>query len=107
MVMSVSTGPGSGCATSRLLRRRLLLGGEAERGVDADRLAVEVVVLNDALHQVCVLRRAAHALRERDALAEVLRGLLLRHAVRRGEEGAGRDAVDPDATDREVAGGHD
>src|SRR4051812_28991814 len=101
--MSASTAVRSGCATTSSPRAAgLLLGCEAQRGVDADGLAVEVVVLDDALHQVGVLGRAPHPLREGDALAEVLRRLLLRHPVRRGEERAGRDAVDADAGHRQV-----
>jgi len=56
---------------AEIVRDRVLLGREAQGAVEADDLAVEVVVLGDALDHGRVLRRAAHPPGMRDLRAPV------------------------------------
>jgi len=56
---------------AEIVRDRVLLGREAQGAVEADDLAVEVVVLGDALDHGRVLRRAAHPPGVRDLRAPV------------------------------------
>jgi hypothetical protein len=58
-------------AAAETVRDRVLLGREAQGTVEADDLAVEVVVLGDALDHGRVLRRAAHPPGVRDLRAPV------------------------------------
>src|SRR3954462_9592464 len=68
VVPAGACGPCRGCRAGRTG----LLRPEAERSVEADRLAVEVVVLDDRLHQRGVLVRTAHPLGELHGLGEPL-----------------------------------
>src|SRR5262245_28353966 len=77
--------------------------GEAQRSVEANDFAVQIVVFDDALGQLRVLDRTAHALGERHLRTPVLLELVGRLAVRRRVDGARRDGHDADAERRQVA----
>ena len=68
----------------------------AQRAVEPDRLAVEHPVLDDLTGQLRVLGGLAEALREGDAGAELLAGLLGQRREQRRVEQAGGDRVDAD-----------
>src|SRR5262249_11302512 len=76
---------------------------EPQRPVQTNDFAVEIVVFDDALRQLRVLRRTAHPLRERHLWAPVLLELIGRLAVGRGVDGARRDRADTNAERRKVA----
>src|SRR3954470_2009937 len=71
--------------------REASLRREAKRSVEADDLAVEVVVLDDALGKLGVLGRTSHPLRERHLRSPVLLELVGGLAVGRRVDGSGGD----------------
>ncbi len=93
------------------LRRRAMPRGPGarsawrhpQRAIEPDRLAVEHPVLDDLTGELRVLGGQAEALREGDARAERLTGLLGQGREQRRVEQTGGDRVDADAVLREVA----
>src|SRR5690242_13290804 len=85
---------------------RSLFRREAQRSVETNDLAVEVVVLDDALCQLSVFGGAPHSLGERHLRTPVLLELVGGLAVCRRVDGAGRNGVDADAQRRQVTCGN-
>src|SRR5260370_1385160 len=103
-LVSLITGPSlamslaePACPASLAACRARLFRPEPMRAVEADHLAVEVVVAGDVLHQGRVLIRPAHPARVGHGSAPPLLRRLLRAPEGRREERAGRAGHDPDA----------
>ena len=84
------------CGGSQAKYFEALPGRHPQRAVEPDRLAVEHPVLDDLAGQLRVLRGPAEALREGDARAEFLAGLLGQCGQERRVEQTRGDRVDPD-----------
>src|SRR5215212_10595092 len=75
---------------------------KAQRPVEANDLAVEVVVLDDALGKLGVLGRTSHPLRERHLRTPVLLELVCGLAIGGRVDCPGSDGVDADPQRRQV-----
>ena len=96
---------GAAALLNFVLLKYPLLRRHADRAVEADRLAVQHLVLDDREREVRELVRDAEPRGERDAGAQRLAVLLGERRQKRRVEEARRDRVDADAAAGEVAGG--
>src|ERR1700742_2100082 len=76
---------------------------EAQRAVEPNDFAVEVIVFDDALHEGAVFGRPAHPLGERDLRAPIGLELVACLAISGSQESAGGDGDDANAERGQVA----